>query len=109
MIVTMTPNPSLDYRGSDSVHCGRSVPGHPVGGDRQCHDRCPVRRVRRHVIAPHGGIWVVGLIGQPLLYLLAIAIGTAVTCGCLLVAKNIGRTKSADAVVASAPTQPVGA
>jgi PTS system fructose-specific IIC component len=60
-------------------------------------------------LAPHGGIWVVGLIGQPLLYLLAIAIGTAVTCGCLLVAKNIGRTKPAEAVAASAPTQPVGA
>ena len=29
--------------------------------------------------APHGGIWVIGLIGRPVLYLLAIAIGTVVS------------------------------
>lgn len=40
--------------------------------------------------APHGGIWVLGLIGSPLTYLLAIAIGTAVTAGCVLVAKGLG-------------------
>ncbi|SFB64422.1 PTS system D-fructose-specific IIB component (F1P-forming), Frc family /PTS system D-fructose-specific IIC component (F1P-forming), Frc family [Amycolatopsis marina] len=65
-------------------------------------------------LAPHGGIWVVGLIGQPLLYLLAIAIGTVVTCGCLLIAKNIGRAKLAEPAATSTasagtPTQPVGA
>ncbi|WP_116040550.1 PTS fructose transporter subunit IIC [Amycolatopsis palatopharyngis] len=65
-------------------------------------------------LAPHGGIWVVGLIGQPLLYLVAIAIGTVVTCGCLLVAKNIGRAKPAESAEFSATTatssaHPVGA
>ncbi|PXY27338.1 PTS fructose transporter subunit IIC [Prauserella muralis] len=46
--------------------------------------------------APHGGVWVVGLVGQPLLYLLAIAIGTVVTCACVVLAKSVGRQKAAD-------------
>jgi PTS system fructose-specific IIC component len=41
--------------------------------------------------APHGGIWVIGLIGHPVQYLIAIVIGTAATAGCVLVAKSIGR------------------
>ena len=55
--------------------------------------------------APHGGIWVVGLIGHPLLYLLAIAVGMVVTCGCLLLAKNFGRpaTTAAPSAPASEP------
>lgn len=60
-------------------------------------------------LAPHGGVWVVGLIGQPLLYLLAIAIGMAVTCAFVLIAKNIGRTKPdqvASAEAASVPSAP---
>lgn len=40
--------------------------------------------------APHGGIWVTGLISQPFLYLLAVVIGTAITAGSVLVAKRIG-------------------
>jgi len=47
--------------------------------------------------APHGGIWVLGLIGSPITYLLAIAIGMAVTTGCVLVAKGIGATEPIDA------------
>ncbi|MCX4906267.1 fructose-specific PTS transporter subunit EIIC [Streptomyces sp. NBC_00878] len=39
--------------------------------------------------APHGGIWVTFLIGKPFLYLLAIAIGTAVTAGLVIVLKGI--------------------
>ena len=42
--------------------------------------------------APHGGIWVLPLIGNPATYLLAIAIGTAVTAGAVLVAKGIGQS-----------------
>jgi len=45
--------------------------------------------------APHGGIWVVGLIGKPVLYLLAIAIGVGISACCLLVAKSLGRSKVA--------------
>ncbi|MFD3308909.1 fructose-specific PTS transporter subunit EIIC [Streptomyces sp. NPDC058694] len=42
--------------------------------------------------APHGGIWVTFLIGKPFLYLLAIAIGTAVTAGLVIVLKGMRRT-----------------
>jgi len=40
--------------------------------------------------APHGGIWVLPLIGGPLLYLLAIAIGTVVTTATVIVLKTAG-------------------
>lgn len=40
--------------------------------------------------APHGGIWVVGLIGRPLLYLVAIAAGMVVSATCVVVAKGLG-------------------
>ncbi|EGX60497.1 fructose-specific permease [Streptomyces zinciresistens K42] len=39
--------------------------------------------------APHGGIWVTFLIGSPFLYLLAIAAGTAVTAGLVLLLKGM--------------------
>lgn len=42
--------------------------------------------------APHGGMFVVPLIGQPLLYLVAIAAGTAVTAGLVIVLKGMRRT-----------------
>ncbi|HVK26064.1 MAG TPA: fructose-specific PTS transporter subunit EIIC [Actinokineospora sp.] len=45
-------------------------------------------------LAPHGGIWVVGLIGKPLLVLLAIAIGTVITAVSVLAAKSVGRAES---------------
>ena len=41
--------------------------------------------------APHGGIWVVGLISNPLTYLLAVAIGTVVTAFLVIVAKGMGK------------------
>jgi PTS system fructose-specific IIC component len=41
--------------------------------------------------APHGGIWVVGLIGKPGLYLLAILVGVAVSCTAVLVLKSFRR------------------
>jgi PTS system fructose-specific IIC component len=37
--------------------------------------------------APHGGIWVLGLIGKPALYLLAIVVGTVVGAVCVVTAK----------------------
>jgi fructose PTS system EIIBC or EIIC component len=53
--------------------------------------------------APHGGIWVIGLIGRPLLYLVALLAGTLVTAACVIVAKSIGRTAPAEAEPAAAP------
>jgi fructose PTS system EIIBC or EIIC component len=47
--------------------------------------------------APHGGIWVVGLIGKPLLYVLAILIGTAITAASVIVLKSAGRREPAEA------------
>ena len=40
--------------------------------------------------APHGGIWVVPLIGSPLLYILAIAIGTMVCTALVVALKTAG-------------------
>lgn len=64
--------------------------------------------------APHGGIWVTFLIGKPFLYLLAIAVGTAVTAGLVIVLKGMRKTQPG-AVAEQAPTtraeakQPVAA
>lgn len=41
--------------------------------------------------APHGGIWVLPLIGSPALYLLAVGAGTVVTAGLVLLLKGLGR------------------
>jgi PTS system fructose-specific IIC component len=46
--------------------------------------------------APHGGIWVVGLISKPILYVLAILIGTAVTAAAVIILKMAGRRQAAD-------------
>ncbi|MFE7766860.1 fructose-specific PTS transporter subunit EIIC [Streptomyces sp. NPDC057438] len=53
--------------------------------------------------APHGGIWVTPLIGKPLLYLLAIAVGTAVTAGLVILLKGL-RKAPAGTAPDSAPT-----
>jgi PTS system fructose-specific IIC component len=55
--------------------------------------------------APHGGIWVIGLVGRPLLWVLAILVGVAVGCACVIVAKSIGRREAVEtrAPVSSAP------
>jgi fructose PTS system EIIBC or EIIC component len=45
--------------------------------------------------APHGGIWVIGVIGNWPLYLLAIAIGTVVTAAMVILLKSLGRTSAA--------------
>ncbi|MFR9673526.1 fructose-specific PTS transporter subunit EIIC [Streptomyces sp. TR02-1] len=44
--------------------------------------------------APHGGVFVVPLIGSPLLYLTAIAAGTAVTAGLVVVLKSLRAHRS---------------
>jgi len=54
--------------------------------------------------APHGGIWVVGLIGKPVLYVLAIVIGTVVTAAGVVVLKSTSR-KEAEAVEPAASRQ----
>ncbi|MFF7164266.1 fructose-specific PTS transporter subunit EIIC [Streptomyces sp. NPDC008086] len=63
--------------------------------------------------APHGGIWVTFLIGKPFLYLLAIAAGTAVTAGLVILLKGMRRKApegTADAVSPAAEAkQPVAA
>ena len=46
--------------------------------------------------APHGGIWVVGLIGKPVLYVLAIVIGMVVTAASVIVLKTAGRREAAE-------------
>ena len=52
--------------------------------------------------APHGGIFVVGLIGRPVLYLLALLAGMLVTTACVIVAKSIGRAAPAKVEPAAA-------
>jgi PTS system fructose-specific IIC component len=55
--------------------------------------------------APHGGIWVIGLIGRPLLYLVALVAGVLVTAACVVLAKSIGRKAPAETAAAGAPSQ----
>jgi fructose PTS system EIIBC or EIIC component len=47
--------------------------------------------------APHGGIWVIGLIGNAWGFLIALAVGTAVTCATVLALKSVGRSEQAAA------------
>jgi PTS system fructose-specific IIC component len=46
------------------------------------------------VRAPHGGIWVIPLVSNPFLYLLAIAIGTVVTAGLVIVLMSLDKKKT---------------
>jgi PTS system fructose-specific IIC component len=51
--------------------------------------------------APHGGVFVIGLIGNWPLYLLAIAIGTVITALGVVALKSLGRTRTeTDAAIA---------
>jgi fructose PTS system EIIBC or EIIC component len=47
-------------------------------------------------LAPHGGIWVIGLIGKPGLWAAAIVAGIAVSAVCLVVLKSLRRTAVAE-------------
>lgn len=49
-------------------------------------------------LAPHGGIWVTPLIGQPFLFLLALLVGMVVSGFALIFAKNIGRNPQEEAL-----------
>ena len=62
-------------------------------------------------LAPHGGIWVIGLIGKPALYALALVAGIAVSAACLLVLKSLRRAARAGsrAGVTGSTRVPVGA
>ncbi|MBB2899770.1 PTS system fructose-specific IIC component [Kineococcus radiotolerans] len=57
--------------------------------------------------APHGGVVVLGLVGQPLLYLVAILLGTAVTAAAVIVLKGLHREvpPTADAPAGTRSTQ----
>jgi PTS system fructose-specific IIC component len=45
--------------------------------------------------APHGGVLVIGLISKPILYVLAIVIGTLVTAASVIILKMAGRRQAA--------------
>jgi len=47
--------------------------------------------------APHGGIWVAPLIGNPVLFVLAVIIGTVVTAAVVVGLKSIGSNSAVDA------------
>ena len=54
--------------------------------------------------APHGGIFVVPLIGNPFAYLFAIAVGTVISAAMVIVLKSAGKRRTAQAdVPATAP------
>ncbi|MCR6482573.1 fructose-specific PTS transporter subunit EIIC [Amycolatopsis sp. OK19-0408] len=57
--------------------------------------------------APHGGIFVLPLIGSPLLYLVALAVGTAVAAGAVILLKQV-RFRAAERT-ATVSGQPVNA
>jgi PTS system fructose-specific IIC component len=52
-------------------------------------------------LAPHGGIWITPLIGKPLLFLLALLIGTVVSALAVLVLKSIGRNPDEESLEAA--------
>jgi PTS system fructose-specific IIC component len=53
--------------------------------------------------APHGGLLVIGLLGNPLMFVVALLAGTAVSTVCVIAAKSVGR-KPVEAE-AETPTQ----
>lgn len=59
--------------------------------------------------APHGGIFVVPLIGEPFLYLLAVAAGTAVSAALVVVLKGTRRTSREAAAAPGKPEASVAA
>jgi fructose PTS system EIIBC or EIIC component len=59
--------------------------------------------------APHGGIWVIGLIGNPGLYAVAIAAGTVLSAACVIVAKSLRRPVSENRAPAAVPATAVAA
>lgn len=47
--------------------------------------------------APHGGIWVTPLIGNPLLFVLAVVVGTLVSAALVILLKSIGTNSAVEA------------
>lgn len=63
-------------------------------------------------LAPHGGIWVIALIGNPGMYAAAIAAGMIVSAACLIMLKSLRRPAPAAASAGNIPASthvPVGA
>ncbi|MFI1470644.1 fructose-specific PTS transporter subunit EIIC [Streptomyces wuyuanensis] len=56
--------------------------------------------------APHGGIFVVPLIGNAFLYLLAILVGTVISAALVILLKGLRKTSEASAPTAAAPDKP---
>ncbi len=52
-------------------------------------------------LAPHGGIWILPLIGNPFMFVVATAVGMVVSALVILVAKNIGRNPNEEALEAA--------
>ena len=52
--------------------------------------------------APHGGIWVAPLIGSPLLFVLAVAVGAGVTAALVIGLKSTRRAVAAEEALAGA-------
>lgn len=52
--------------------------------------------------APHGGLWVFGLVSNPFLYILAIAAGTVLAAFLVIVLKGMGRSAAIDQIDADA-------
>ncbi len=52
-------------------------------------------------LAPHGGIWVLPLIGQPFMFLIALLAGMTVSALAIIVAKGIGRNPNEEALEAA--------
>jgi len=50
-------------------------------------------------LAPHGGIWVIGLIGRPGLWAAAIVAGVAISATCLIALKSLRHTAQAGSTV----------
>ncbi|RZT88885.1 PTS system D-fructose-specific IIB component (F1P-forming) (Frc family) /PTS system D-fructose-specific IIC component (F1P-forming) (Frc family) [Pseudonocardia sediminis] len=59
--------------------------------------------------APHGGIFVVPLIGNPFAYLFAIVAGTLVSAALVIALKSVGRRTTAEADVPATATAPATA
>ncbi|WP_230671574.1 PTS fructose-like transporter subunit IIB [Rathayibacter sp. Leaf248] len=59
--------------------------------------------------APHGGVWVTGLVGQPILYLVAILVGMVVTAIAVIIAKSIKRAPVVAEVPEPVTARPVAA
>jgi len=57
-------------------------------------------------LAPHGGIWVIALIGKPLLFLLALAVGTVVSAVVLTAFKTARERRFATPGEVAATSEP---